>query len=288
MNHPPTHVKVLEGDAAFPRIARRAGQGTTPVSFGEIPIGGRGFAVIAGPCSVESPAQIDTAARAVAQRGADILRGGAFKPRTSPYSFQGLGLEGLTMMRAAADAHGLPLVTEVMTPELVEAMAPQVDAFQVGARNMHNTALLHALGRTERPVLLKRGFGSTLTEWLLAAEHIASAGNERIVLCERGIRAFGTETRFTLDLAGALWAQDQSHLPVIVDPSHAIGRPALIPRAAAAVLAAGLDGLMVEVHPTPEDALSDGAQALTLDHFEAMMRDLKTLEARRPLIAWGG
>ena len=278
---------VPTGDARFPRVGRRTGAATSVVHIGAVPFGGPGFAVIAGPCAVESSAMIHEAAGRVAGLGADVLRGGAFKPRTSPYSFQGLGLEGLQMMREAADAQGLPLVTEILSPELVDPMAPLVDAFQVGARNMQNMALLQALGETDKPVLLKRNFGATATEWLLAAEHIAQGGNENIILCERGIRSFGDETRFTLDLAGAIWAQDRSRLPVIIDPSHAIGVPSLIPRAAAATLAAGLDGLIVEVHPAPTDALCDGDQALTPDQFEAMMRDLDTFASRRPLIARG-
>ncbi len=281
----PACTAIATADPRFPKVGRRPGVESHVVHIGDVPFGGKGFAVIAGPCAVESATMIHDAAQRVATLGADVLRGGAFKPRTSPYSFQGLGLDGLSMMREAADAQGIPLVTEVLSPELVEAMDPHVDAFQVGARNMQNMALLQALGETDKPVLLKRNFGATATEWLLAAEHIATAGNDRIILCERGIRSFGDETRFTLDIAGALWAQDRSRLPVIIDPSHAIGLPALIPRAAAATLAAGLDGLIVEVHPTPADALCDGSQALTPDQFDAMMADLETLAARRPLIA---
>jgi 3-deoxy-7-phosphoheptulonate synthase len=247
------------------------------VRFGDVEFGGDAFVVIAGPCAVESPAQIDAAAGLVALHGATVLRGGAFKARTSPYTFQGLGLDGVKLMREAADRYGLRMITEVLSERDIEAMDPWVDAFQVGSRNMDNTALLKELGRGTKPVMVKRGFAATIREWLLAAEYIVVGGNEQVVLCERGIRTFSNETRFTLDLAGAVLAHRQTHLPVIIDPSHATGNPALIPALAAATLAAGLDGLMVEVHPDPSSALSDADQALPPALYAEMMTLLRRI-----------
>ena len=263
-------------DPRFPNVGPRPDGQRRVVRFGDVPIGGDHQIIIAGPCAVESRPLTGDAARAVATSGAHILRGGAFKPRTSPYSFEGKGMDGLDILADAAAEAGLPFVTEVLSPRHVEAMAPRVDAFQIGARNMQNFPLLKAVGATDVPVLLKRNFGATLTEWLHAAEHIASGGNTRIVLCERGIRSFGDETRFTLDIGGALWARRHSCLPVIADPSHAVGDPELIPDAARAAIAAGLDGIMVEVHPTPDQALCDADQALTPPVFEALMDSLRT------------
>jgi 3-deoxy-7-phosphoheptulonate synthase len=261
-------------DAASAAIPEQRGSERRVVRIGAATFGDGQFVVVAGPCAVESEVQIREAAELVASAGAHILRGGAFKARTSPYAFQGLGLDGVRYMRAAADAIGLPMVTEVLSQHDVEMMEPYVDAFQVGSRNMDNTALLKDLGQTRKPVMLKRGFASTVREWLLAAEYILLGGNSEVVLCERGIRTFSDETRFTLDLAGAVYAHQQTSLPVIIDPSHATGNPALIPALAAATIAAGLDGLMVEVHPNPLDALSDADQALTPDQFRAMMERL--------------
>ncbi|MDX9759165.1 MAG: 3-deoxy-7-phosphoheptulonate synthase [Bacteroidota bacterium] len=249
----------------------------TRVRIGDIEIGGDRFVVIAGPCAVESFAQIQDAADLVAEHGAHVLRGGAFKARTSPYTFQGLGLEGLRLMRAAADAHRMPIISEVLSEHDVEAMDEFVDAFQVGSRNMDNTALLKLLGQVTKPVLLKRGFAATISEWLLAAEYVIVGGNDQVVLCERGIRTFSNETRFTLDLAGAVYARQQTRLPVVVDPSHATGNPRLIPAMAAATLASGLDGLMVEVHPDPASALSDADQALSPERYRGMMEHLRLL-----------
>lgn len=249
----------------------------TRVRIGDIEIGGDRFVVIAGPCAVESFAQIQDAADLVAEHGAHVLRGGAFKARTSPYTFQGLGLEGLRLMRAAADAHRMPIISEVLSEHDVEAMDDFVDAFQVGSRNMDNTALLKLLGQVTKPVLLKRGFAATISEWLLAAEYVIVGGNDQVVLCERGIRTFSNETRFTLDLAGAVYARQQTRLPVVVDPSHATGNPRLIPAMAAATLASGLDGLMVEVHPDPASALSDADQALSPERYRGMMEHLRLL-----------
>ena len=279
------HAAGCEADNAvkLPLIGRRADTERKVVCIGDVPFGGDRFAVIAGPCAVESKSMLDATAEAVAQRGANVLRGGAFKPRTSPYSFQGVGLKGVEMMHRTSREQGIPFVTEVMAPSLVEEMAPLVDAFQIGARNMQNIPLLQAVGGTDRPVVLKRNFGASVTEWLLAAEHIACAGNDAIILCERGIRSFGDETRFTLDVAGAMWARRRSRLPVIFDPSHAIGIPALLAQAASAGLAAGLDGVMVEVHPRPEAAKCDGEQALTTDQFAALIDRLHAFAVERPL-----
>ncbi|MBI5646818.1 MAG: 3-deoxy-7-phosphoheptulonate synthase [Ignavibacteriae bacterium] len=247
------------------------------VHIGGVAFGAERFVVIAGPCAVESAQQISLAAGLVAREQAHVLRGGAFKARTSPYAFQGLGLEGVRYMREAADAQGIPMVTEVLSQHDIETMEPYVDAFQVGSRNMDNTALLKDLGQVRKPVLLKRGFAATIKEWLLAAEYVYLGGNDQIILCERGIRTFSNETRFTLDLAGAVLARQQTPFPVIIDPSHATGNPELIPALAAASLAAGADGLMVEVHPNPTDALSDADQALSPVQFADMMRRLRAI-----------
>ena len=222
---------------------------------------------MAGPCSVEGRDQLLRTADAVAAAGATILRGGAFKPRTSPYAFQGLGMEGLRFLVEARERTGLPIVTEVMEPSQVEIVALHADILQVGARNMQNYSLLMAVGRTERPVMLKRGLSATIEEWLMAAEYIVSSGNPNVILCERGIRTFETYTRNTLDLAAVPLLHRLTHLPVIVDPSHATGKRWLVPPMALAAVAGGADGIMVEVHPDPDDALSDGEQSLTLEQF---------------------
>jgi 3-deoxy-7-phosphoheptulonate synthase len=279
-----TEVGLTEHDG-YPLVRRAPSGATSLVRVGQVPFGGTLFPIIAGPCAVETSEQISRAAGLVAEAGARVLRGGAFKPRTSPYAFQGLGLHGVELLAHAAREAGLPCVTEVMSADAIEPMAPHVDAFQVGARNMHNFALLSALGEARRPVVLKRGFGATLTEWLLAAEYLASRGNEQIILCERGVRSFGDELRYTLDFAGALWAKERTHLPVILDPSHATGAPSLLPALGAAALAAGLDGLMVEVHPEPHQARCDGEQALTAKGFRELIAHLApfALPARRTL-----
>jgi 3-deoxy-7-phosphoheptulonate synthase len=258
----------------FPRPAVQA---TRLVAVGDVVFGGDAFVVVAGPCAVESAPQIMEATRIVSENGGHLLRGGAFKARTSPFTFQGLGLDGVLYMREAADSFGLPMVTEVLSQRDIETMLPYVDAFQVGSRNMDNTALLKELGQLRKPVLLKRGFAATIKEWLLAAEYVRQGGNDSVILCERGIRTFSNETRFTLDLAGAVLAKRQSDFPIIIDPSHATGNPELIPHLAAATLAAGLDGLMVEVHPHPADALSDADQALDPAAFALMMRQLRAI-----------
>jgi 3-deoxy-7-phosphoheptulonate synthase len=237
-------------------------------------IGGNALAIIAGPCSVEGPEMIVETARAVRAAGAHALRGGAFKPRTSPYAFQGLGLPALEMLAEARAESGLPVVTEVMDPRQVELVAEVADCLQIGARNMQNFSLLSEVGRTDRPVLLKRGLSATLQELLMAAEYVMAQGNHRVILCERGIRTFETATRNTLDVAAVPVLKSETHLPVIVDPSHAGGRASLVAPLAFAAIAAGADGLIVEVHPEPESARSDGEQSLTIPAFDAMMQRL--------------
>ncbi|HYL69796.1 MAG TPA: 3-deoxy-7-phosphoheptulonate synthase, partial [Candidatus Dormibacteraeota bacterium] len=247
------------------------------VDVGGVRIGDGSFTVIAGPCAVESREQMASAAAAVARAGAAVLRGGAFKPRTSPYAFRGLGASGLDHLVAARAATGLPVVTEVLTPGDVDTVAERADMLQVGTRNAQNFALLEAVGGAHRPVLLKRGLSNTVEEWLLAAEYVVSHGNADVVLCERGIRTFETATRNTLDLAAVPLVKSLSHLPVVVDPSHATGHRHLVPSMSLAALAAGADGLVVEVHPDPENALSDGPQSLTFEMFDDLMARLRRL-----------
>ncbi len=237
-------------------------------------IGDGGLTMMAGPCSVESREQLFETADAVAAAGATILRGGAFKPRTSPYSFQGLGVEALRYLAEARDRTGLPVITEVMEPSQVDIVAEYADILQIGTRNMQNYSLLTAVGRVSRPVMLKRGYGATVEEWLMAAEYIVSSGNPNVILCERGIRTFETYTRNTMDLAAVPLVHHLSHLPVIVDPSHATGKRWLVAPLAMGGVAVGADGVMVEVHPDPDSALSDAEQQLTPDQFRAMMAEL--------------
>jgi 3-deoxy-7-phosphoheptulonate synthase len=248
---------------------------TKPIQIGHSCVGGPRFVVLAGPCAVESRDQVLTVARHVAAHGAAGIRGGVFKMRTDPRSFQGLGEEALPYLDEVRRETGLPFIVEVTAPDQIEALEAHADVLQVGSRNMHNTHLLKELGRTRKPVLLKRGFASHLKEWLLAAEYLVHGGNEAVILCERGIRTFEEETRNTLDLAGAVWARQHSPFPVVVDPSHATGRPELIDPMCLAAAAAGLDGLLLEVHHEPAAALSDGYQALTLDAFAATMASLR-------------
>jgi len=237
-----------------------------------VQIGGPGVVIIAGPCSVESPEQLLSTAQAIKRAGATMLRGGAYKPRTSPYDFQGLGLEALKILRQACEQSGLPVVTEVMSTEDVEIICEHVDMLQVGARNMQNFALLRRLATVKKPILLKRGPSATVKEWLLAAEYLLSGGNSEVVLCERGIKTFETEMRNTFDLAAVALARDLSHLPVIADPSHGTGKQSLIAAVSRAAVAVGADGLIIEVHPCPERALSDGAQSLDFAGFERVMK----------------
>src|ERR1700724_3038524 len=238
-------------------------------------IGGDEFIVMAGPCSVESEKQIMTAAEGVARAGAKLLRGGAFKPRTSPYDFQGLEAEGLKLLAKARDATGLGIITEVMSDRDVDLVAEYADGLQIGARNMQNFALLKTLGKCKRPVLLKRGMSSTLRELLMSAEYVVAHGNSQVILCERGIRTFETVTRNTCDITAVAALNELTHLPVVLDPSHATGKRSLVPPLCRAAVAIGSDGLLVEVHPAPEKAISDGAQSLDLSQFRKMMLDLR-------------
>ncbi len=234
---------------------------------------------MAGPCAVESREQILSTAKAVRDAGATILRGGAFKPRTSPYSFQGLGEEGLKLLAAARKESGLPVITEVTSPDLVDLVGRYTDILQIGARNMHNYALLEAVGNARNPVMLKRGMMSTIEELLLAAEYVLSNGNTNVLLCERGIRSFEKATRNTLDISSIPVIKKHSHLPVIVDPSHSTGHRDYVPAVARAAVAAGADGIIVEVHPSPENALSDGIQSLSFAEFREMMDSIRPVAA---------
>jgi len=258
-----------------------AARARTVVPVMDLEIGGSDFIVMAGPCAVESESQLLSTAEAVAQAGARILRGGAYKPRSSPYAFQGLGVEGLKILRKARQETGLAIVTEVMSEEDVDVIAEYADIMQVGTRSMENYALLEALGSCGRPVLLKRGMTATLEELLRSAQVLAMAGNSEIILCERGIRTFETATRNTLDIAAVPVLKTVSHLPVIIDPSHAAGVRSLVPALARAAVAVGADGLLVEVHPCPEQALSDGIQSLDFGDFRDMMDELQPYLAIR-------
>ena len=260
--------------APYKFVSREFKPERTAVKVNGVTIGGGEFVTIAGPCSVESEKQIMETAEGVAAAGANMLRGGAFKPRTSPYDFQGLELEGLKLLRKAKQATGLSILTEVMSDRDVDMVAEYADCMQVGARNMQNFALLKSLGGCGRPVLLKRGMSSTIKELLMSAEYIVAHGNPNVILCERGIRTFETATRNTCDITAVPVLNELTHLPVVLDPSHATGKRSLVPALARAGVAIGADGIIVEVHPYPEKAVSDGAQSLTLDGFAAMMRDL--------------
>ena len=273
-------VAELRPDApGYPLVSRTHKPDATRVKVDDVVIGGSEIVVMAGPCSVESRAQILEAAEAVRAAGARILRGGAFKPRTSPYSFQGLGRQGLELLAEARERTGLKVVTEVVAPEDVDLLAEHADMLQIGARNMHNYRLLSAVGGQPRPVLLKRGMMSTVDEMLLAAEYVVAGGNPRVVLCERGIRTFETSSRNTLDLCAVPILKERTHLPVVVDPSHAAGRREWVPSLARAAVAAGADGLIVEVHPDPPKAASDGRQSLTPEAFADLMTELRAVAA---------
>ena len=258
----------------FKLVSRQVKPHRSIVRVGEVGIGGDTVVVIAGPCSVESREQLISTAHAVKKAGASMLRGGAYKPRTSPYDFQGLGEEALKILREASEETGLPVVTEVMGTEDVELICEYADMLQVGARNMQNFNLLRKLATVRKPVLLKRGPSAAVKEWLLAAEYLLAGGNHDVVLCERGIKTFETETRNTMDLAAVALARDLSHLPVIADPSHGTGKQSLIAAMSRAAVAVGADGLIIEVHPCPERALSDGPQSLDFAAFEKVMRGL--------------
>jgi 3-deoxy-7-phosphoheptulonate synthase len=269
--------KVMPILAPYKIASRETRREPTVVSTGSLTIGGGNIGVIAGPCSVESEAQIMQVAAQVKAAGATALRGGAFKPRTSPYAFQGMKEAGLELLAAARDATGLAVVTEVMTPHHVDLVCRHADVLQIGARNMQNYHLLQAVGETRKPVLLKRGPSATMEEFLLAAEYILDQGNREVILCERGVRTFETHTRFTLPLATVPYLREKTHLPIIVDPSHGTGIASLVPSMSAAAIAAGADGLIIEVHPNPSQAVSDGAQTLTPAAFEATMETCRRI-----------
>ena len=263
--------KVIPVSTPYKLASREFHPDNTVVYIKDLPIGAKEIVVMAGPCAVESDDQIKTTARMVAESGARILRGGAFKPRTSPYSFQGLGEKGLKLMREAADANNLMVVTEVMAANQIELVAQYADMLQIGTRNMQNYPLLTELGKVEKPILLKRGLSATIEEWLMSAEYILAAGNPNVIFCERGIRTFESATRNTLDLSAVVVVQHLSHLPIVVDPSHAVGHRKYVAPMARAAVAAGADGVMVEVHPDPNNAMSDGSQSLTPEQFTALM-----------------
>ena len=257
----------------------------TVVRIGDVAVGGPHFVVMAGPCAIESHEQLLATARHVRCMGATVLRGGAFKPRTSPFSFQGMGLPAVELLESVRQETDLPVVSEVTSPLYLDEMVDHVDALQIGTRNMQNYPLLSAVGRSGKPCILKRGLAATVTEWLQAADYLLAAGSGQVILCERGIRTFETSTRFTLDIASIGVIKRVSHLPIIVDPSHAAGHYLLVPTLARAAVAAGADGLLIEVHPDPVNALSDGLQSLTFSDFERLMCELRALAEvmHRPL-----
>jgi 3-deoxy-7-phosphoheptulonate synthase len=267
--------KAVRISAPYKFVSKEFRSAKTEIQVGDVTIGGDDFVVMAGPCSVESEQQILESAEIVARAGAKLLRGGAFKPRTSPYDFQGLEEEGLKLLAKARRLTGLGIVTEVMSDRDVNLVAEYADVLQIGARNMQNFALLKTLGQCGRPILLKRGMSSTVKELLMSAEYIVAHGNPQVMLCERGIRTFETVTRNTCDIAAVAALNELTHLPVILDPSHATGKRSLVPALARAGVAIGSDGLIVEMHPHPEKAVSDGAQSLDPKQFERMMEDLK-------------
>jgi 3-deoxy-7-phosphoheptulonate synthase len=281
----PGVAEALRVSQPFKLVSREVREEDTVIDVGGVEVGGRAIVVMAGPCSVESKEQILETARAVKLAGARLLRGGAYKPRTSPYEFQGLREEGLKLLALAREQTGLKVITEVMNTETVPLVAEYADVLQVGARNMQNYSLLERLGTVGKPVMLKRGLSATIREWLMAAEYIVARGNPQVMLCERGIRTFETMTRNTLDINAVPVVKALSHLPVIVDPSHGIGIRKHVPAIARAGVAAGADGLIVEVHPKPEKALSDGHQSLTIEEFEVLMRQVAVIAGAtgRPL-----
>ncbi len=277
-------IKILDGVADVYRVtvpfklaSRNFHELDTVIDIKGVKIGGNELAIMAGPCSIESEEQIFKLAEIVAKSGAKILRGGAFKPRSSPYSFQGMGEEGLKLIRQAADKYGLLVITEVMEIAQIDIIGKYTDIFQIGARNMQNFSLLRELGRTKIPVMLKRGMSATIEEWLMSAEYILSSGNSNVILCERGIRTFEKYTRNTFDLSAIPVVHKKSHLPVIADPSHATGYRDQVPPMARAAVAAGADGLMIEIHHDPENALSDGPQALLPETFLKLVKEMKTI-----------
>ena len=269
--------RVMRVSELYKKANRKFHPDPTIVKVGDTEVGGKQITLIAGPCSVESEAQIVSVAKAVKNSGATMLRGGAFKPRTSPYSFQGLKYEGLELLKEARAETGLPIVTELMSPYDIDRFVKDVDVIQIGARNMQNFELLKELGKIDKPILLKRGLSATIEEWLMSAEYILSGGNPNVILCERGIRTFETYTRNTLDLSAIVAVKKVSHLPIIVDPSHATGKAWMVPALARAAIAVGADGLIIEVHNDPEHALCDGSQSIRPEQFDEVVRDLRTI-----------
>ena len=283
--HVPTEVfEVLPGVQSVTRImrpyklaSREFKDEVSLVQIGDVVVGGPRVVVMAGPCAIESHEQLLSTARLVTRAGASMLRGGAFKPRTSPFSFQGLRQEGIRLLGEVRDSVGVPVVSEITNAHLLDVMVDYVDVLQIGARNMQNYDLLRAVGRSGKPCILKRGLASTVTEWLQAADYLLAVGDSQVILCERGIRTFENSTRFTLDISSVAVVKRNSHLPVIVDPSHAAGHYELVPTLARAAVAAGADGILIEVHPDPANALSDGLQSLTFSDFERLMSELKAI-----------
>ena len=271
--------RIMHVAEPFKRVNRMFHPGNSIIQVGNATVGGNRLCVMAGPCSVESEQQVTGIAQEVKAAGAHMLRGGAFKPRTSPYAFQGLRYEGLKYLMEAREATGLPIVSEIMAPEDIETFVESVDVIQVGARNMQNFDLLRHLGQTKKPILLKRGLSATIEEWLMSAEYILAGGNDQVILCERGIRTFETYTRNTLDLAAIPAVKKLSHLPVVVDPSHATGKWWMVDPLAKAAIAVGADGLMIEVHNDPSRALCDGPQSIEPDQFKRVMDDIRTIAA---------
>ncbi len=270
---------VMPVQKKYKLVSRQYKKASSVVRVGDLEIGGKYFHVIAGPCSVETEKQTIDTAKAVKAAGATLFRGGAFKPRTSPYDFQGLGHDGLEILKKARATTGLPIVTEVMSPDEVEEVCEFADVLQIGARNCQNYALLRAVGQTRKPVLLKRGMSQLVQEWLLAAEYVCAGGNDQVILCERGIRTYETSCRNTFDVSAIAVAKKETHLPVFADPSHAAGRADMVAPLARAAAAVGADGLIVEVHPKPVAALSDDAQQIDPPAFAAMMKELKPILA---------
>ena len=270
---------ILKVNEPYKKVNRLFHPEDTIIDINGNKIGGKHLGIIAGPCAVESEEQIVEIARRVKNSGANFLRGGAFKPRTSPYSFQGLELDGLKLMQIAKQETGLPIVSELMSISYLDEFVDTVDVIQIGARNMQNYDLLKQVGKTNKPVILKRGLSSTIEEWLLSAEHIMAGGNKNVILCERGIRTFETYTRNTLDLSAVPVVKKHSHLPIIVDPSHSTGSREYVESMAKAAVVAGCDGLMIEVHNNPEKALSDGQQSITPDQFDRLMKKIKILSS---------
>jgi len=273
----PGVLEVIPVTHAYKLVSREVKPEDTVVKVGGVSVGGPGLVVVAGPCAVESREQLLTVARALKAAGAHLLRGGAYKPRTSPYSFQGLGEEGLKLLAEAREATGLPIVTEALDTESLELVERYADAIQIGARNMQNFSLLKRAGRSRKPVVLKRGLSATLEEFLMSAEYILAEGNYQVILCERGVRTFSDFSRNTLDLAVVPAVKSMSHLPILVDPSHGTGRRDKVAPLSRAAAAVGADGLMIEVHHDPNRALSDGPQSITPDMFEELMRDLRQI-----------